>query len=62
MREPIFNIGDRVYYNLPEGALGNVIDISYSYLTKRHKYYIAYGFGQGDWCYEEELTTEKVII
>lgn len=59
MKETAFKITQEVYHITPESPKGHVVDISYSYLNKRHLYRVAFSHEQSDWYEEHELTTEK---
>jgi len=60
MKEPKFEIGERVYYITPESPVGIVIDIRYFYSNGLHEYLVAYSYDSAEWCDEHEITKDKV--
>lgn len=63
IREPRYQLGEKVYFNLYDGGEGIVIDITWSYRKKEHSYLVATGFGENDgWYLDLELTDEKQVI
>ena len=54
MKEPKYAIGDVVVYAMG-GAIGKVIDISYSFKYKNFKYLISFSYAEQFWCCSEEL-------
>ena len=61
MREPKFNIGERVYHNTPDSDAGVITNIIYYHLTKALSYEIAVGWDNVVYCREFELSREKVF-
>jgi heat shock protein HspQ len=60
MKEPKFNIGQRVYHILPESKVGVVVDIKYIYSSQRHEYSVVFDENTPVLDYHEhELTTHK---
>ncbi len=58
-----FEIGDRVYYNLPEAPIGLVTAIGYSVVTGKITYYVTFEPQSGEVsCFDYELNKTKVII
>ena len=63
MREPRFEIGQKIYSALYEGGDGIIIDITYSYRKNEHSYLISQGIGlPQDWMLAMEISNEKVVI
>ena len=54
-----FNIGDKVWLNIPESEVGIVADIIYRFSTKKYEYSICYGWGNYCSCEEYELRSSK---
>lgn len=54
IKEPKYAIEDVVVYAMG-GALGKVIDISYSFKYKSFKYLISFSYAEQFWCCSEEL-------
>jgi hypothetical protein len=61
MKQPKFNIGDRVYHNTPDSEEGLIMDILYSLRYREYVYTIVVGFEHNYECLEDELTDEKVF-
>lgn len=62
---PTFNLKDKVRHTTNnECPLGVVIDISYNLRGRCYKYCVSFGIypDQETWLYEEELTTENIVI
>lgn len=61
--ETEFELGDRVYYKLPESPMGIVTGISYNLTTGMVYYYVTYDPMSSEVsCLNWELSSEKVII
>lgn len=60
VKEPRFNIGDKVYHVVDKDSEGVITNIVYYYSTGRHDYIVSMGFGDVTQCTEGELTTEKI--
>lgn len=58
-KEPVYNIRDKVYYNLPDGEVGMIIDCIYSLRYARWNYIVSFGIHREVECYEDELTITK---
>lgn len=58
-----FNIGDSVYYNLPDGDKGIITDVKYSLRYNQVEYEVCFGRASTDRviCYEIELSENKVF-
>lgn len=62
IKQPKFNIGDKVYHITPESDLGVVLDAEYSLLNNRWRYVVTFGIKDSDYTYyEHELSTSKVF-
>ena len=63
IENPIYKIGDVVFYATPEADRGIVVNWSYSAREKLIKYCVSFGRLPDDqiWCYPEELSTCKVF-
>jgi hypothetical protein len=61
MKQPKFNIGDRIYHNTPNSEEGLVMDISYSLRYKEFVYNIVVGYNNNYDCLEDELTEDKIF-
>lgn len=62
MKQPKFNIGQRVYHVIPESECGVVINIKFDYLTGLHEYQVAFSASaESIWYYEHELSTDKIF-
>lgn len=63
IKAPTYNIGDRVYYNLPEVELpmGLVISVVYYLELDEYEYCVSFGGESTDWCSEIELSENKVF-
>lgn len=59
MTKPIFKISEKVYYDLPDGDEGIVIDCIYSIRHARWNYIVSFGINREVECYEDELTRAK---
>lgn len=61
MQRPQFKLGQRVYYALPDGDEGIVLDIkSYASDPNMLEYLVGFGPGQSAWCLGVELTDQKI--
>lgn len=61
--KPEYNISQRVYYNLPDGPAGIVIDWRYTASVDRFEYQVSFSAGEASlWYYDIELSKEKVIV
>lgn len=58
---PKFNIGQVVYYNLPESEEGLVIDIIYKVRPNQFEYLIGSSFGESHWADEVEISDHKIF-
>lgn len=56
IQEPKYSIGDTVIYSMG-GAIGKVIDISYSFNYQSFKYLISFSYAEQFWCSSEELNS-----
>jgi len=54
-----FNYLDKVKHLTEGSPIGIVLDISWSFQSKRIKYLVAFGMSSQDWYYEDELETAK---
>jgi hypothetical protein len=61
MVNPKFDIGNIVYYALPDGQAGIVLDIRYSFKYRECSYYIGWSPTDSTWCSEKELTLNKIF-
>lgn len=59
MRDAAFEIGDRVYYNLPEGPEGLIVSLRYYPEADKWEYLVAWGAIESSWCASVELEREK---
>jgi len=58
-----FELGDRVYYKLPDSYEGMVTGIGYSLVTNMVTYYITFDPLQGEaTCFDWELSSDKTVI
>lgn len=63
MKEPKYNISDKVYHITPESDCGVVINIKYDYLTKQHEYQVSFSpHTESLWYYEHELSVNKLFV
>ena len=61
--ESVFQIGDRVYYNLPESPVGIVIDVTYRHSVGAVLYEIQWNPEENSSvCRDYELSTERIIV
>jgi len=56
-----YNVGDKVYYNLPGGEQGIVLDWCYYFTSNTIVYEVTWGPGQSFPCTDKELITEKIV-
>ena len=60
---PVFNIGQEVYYNLPDTSKGIVTDITFRLSSNIIWYHVTFAPEQGEIaCREFELSTVKTVI
>lgn len=58
-----FQIGERVYYNLPEGPVGIITDITWRHTTGIICYYVTFDPQCGEIaCRDWELSREPVLV
>ena len=62
MRACKFNIGDVVYYNVPESEPALIIDIVYRYRTDEFEYLLGTPTDSSHWVFEDEISLERQII
>lgn len=63
MKQPLHNIGDRVYHNTVDGQQGVVIDCTYSQRSDEWTCLVSFGFGgESMFAVKEELSKTKVIV
>lgn len=60
--DPKFEIGQKVYYNLPEGEVGLVTEIEYLLSSGLIWYHVSFGPRAAIACLDFELSTEKKVI
>lgn len=61
--KPKFQIGQRVFYNLPDGTVGIVTDWSYTSSIGQYRYEVVFDATTAAlWYYDFELSKEKVIV
>lgn len=56
-----FNIHDKVYHLTPESDEGIITNWVYDRRLNAYKYEVTLGFNIVFWCYEDELSLEKVF-
>lgn len=59
MMTPKFQMGQKVYYKLPEGEEGIILDICYYYKSKSFNYLIGLDYVTRTWVNESEITDVK---
>jgi hypothetical protein len=59
MKVPRFKINDVVYHITPESPKGVVLDVKYSYLTKRHTYEVTFSAEVASMEYQEHELSEN---
>jgi hypothetical protein len=61
--EQVFNIGDRVYYKLPESPMGIVIDITYRHSAGIIMYEVQWNPEDSySICRDYELCVDKIMV
>lgn len=58
MKQPKYNIGDKVYHVTPESEQGMVLEAIYSLLHNRWLYRVTFGLRDNDYDYYEHELSE----
>lgn len=61
IRNPKFQIGDRVYHVTKESEQGVVIDVTYSLRTANWLYIVSFSPGSECSLYEDEISESKIF-
>jgi len=59
-----FKIGQKVWYNLPDGEPGIIVGIKIVKLSNSltsYEYLVGFGPGKSEWCLELELSESQVF-
>ena len=61
--ESVFEIGERVYYNLPDSDQGVVTDVTYRVSSGLVWYYVTFTPDRGEVpCRDFELSRDKIVV
>lgn len=62
MKEPKFNILDKVYHICSDSPQGIILDIMYYYRSKSFSYLVSWGHDSNSTVWEEELSNTKNLV